>query len=441
MTLFHRRLLYILFFAIFFSVAPFVIKFAEGYRYDWTKHRWQKTGVLFLESKPTKAEVYLNGKLQKKTTTAHFKYLLPDEYQVELKKDGYQSWSKKLGVFPGATTFTQYVRLFKSQPEIKQILASKITAVSETQSNFFAFVFEQEGKINLALLDLTTGKITNLTALNFLPDKIILSPRVATILLLKDGRYFSLSVASQKLTDLNLPALLPANEFKWFADQNEDFIFGNTSNGLVRFDLSNKKTTLLLEKNIVDFYLVGNDLFFLEKSTAQTLLKKTSLGSNNFQTIATLPTGKNYLFLNSPQNQLTLLDIGRQILYLVNPRADQTKEAVISLADIKFARWVNDESVLMFGNDFEIYNYYPEKKETNLVVRLSSPITKTLWYALSTHLIYLSEDKINIVETINYERAQNQLLEKTGVREIFINDKGDKIYLLAEDGVSEAVIQ
>ena len=87
-------------FAVFFIAAPFVLMYAQGYGFDWHKKNWVKTGVLFLESKPSRADIYLNNRKHKQKTTARLSRLIPGEYDVKIVKDGFKAWEKKLTVYP-----------------------------------------------------------------------------------------------------------------------------------------------------------------------------------------------------------------------------------------------------------------------------------------------------------------------------------------------------
>ncbi len=230
MTLLHRRILYLSFFLIFFLTAPIILLWAEGYRYNWRKHQLQKTGVLFLESKPNKAEIYLNGKLQKEKTTARLKNLLPDEYQIEIKKGGYQVWQKKLTVKAGETTFAQYIRLFKENPTLKNILPFKIIAISEEQDSSLTFVYEPKSGLlpetsetatsidkifKLALFDLETQILTDLGNLDFQPEEITLSPKKSFIILKQNKKNFVFNVQSKKLLNLESFTKDEIGTLKW----------------------------------------------------------------------------------------------------------------------------------------------------------------------------------------------------------------------------------
>lgn len=69
---------------------------ARGYRLDPTNLRVRPTGLLVLTSEPNGAEIWINGKLESASNATIT--LPPDTYDVELKKDAYIPWKKRLTV-------------------------------------------------------------------------------------------------------------------------------------------------------------------------------------------------------------------------------------------------------------------------------------------------------------------------------------------------------
>ncbi len=113
----HHQLNLIIFISatIFVSIGTYcTIRWAKGYRP--TKHGLTKaTGLLAANSTPKGAQVYLNGHLT--TATDDTLNLPPGEYQVEIKKDGYHPWQKKLTIEKELVTQTN-ATLFPTTPSL-----------------------------------------------------------------------------------------------------------------------------------------------------------------------------------------------------------------------------------------------------------------------------------------------------------------------------------
>lgn len=86
----------ILFFLVFVVVLTTVIAYARGYRFDIEKKLVKSTGIISATSNPKAAKIYVNGELKGVTDTNLT--LPPENYFVEIKKEGYTSWSKNINL-------------------------------------------------------------------------------------------------------------------------------------------------------------------------------------------------------------------------------------------------------------------------------------------------------------------------------------------------------
>lgn len=109
----------------FFGIILFVaigtilaILFTRGYRIDFGTKTLKPTGLLVISSNPAGAEVFVDGKL--KMATNNSLSLEPREYEVEVIKNGFLAWKKKLLVERELVTSAD-VFLFPSVPDLKPI--------------------------------------------------------------------------------------------------------------------------------------------------------------------------------------------------------------------------------------------------------------------------------------------------------------------------------
>ena len=107
MTRLTRRIIFYIAIFLFLSVGYVAVLYAQGYKYDFEEGEFLKTGVFYLKSN-TSAEVYVDGEFAGKTSflTSSFSQdrLLPGQYTVQVKKDGYSTWQKNIGVDEGMVT-------------------------------------------------------------------------------------------------------------------------------------------------------------------------------------------------------------------------------------------------------------------------------------------------------------------------------------------------
>jgi len=139
---------------VILGVAFGVIKLAQGYRPDISRRTLRPTGLLVATSIPDGAQLWLDGKLTSATNTTL--NLSPDEYQVEIKKDGFSSWKKKLKIEKELVTKTD-AYLFSTFPDFKALTFTGAASPSlspDGQKVVFAVSGASAGKDGLWILDL-----------------------------------------------------------------------------------------------------------------------------------------------------------------------------------------------------------------------------------------------------------------------------------------------
>lgn len=116
MTKRTRTVIFILFVVLFILIAPLVVFYSQGYRLDFKEMKIVQTGGLYFRVTPGRADVYLNGKIRRGTSiitnSAFIENLLPQNYEIEIKKDGYYSWGKTLQVKEKEVTEAKNIILF-----------------------------------------------------------------------------------------------------------------------------------------------------------------------------------------------------------------------------------------------------------------------------------------------------------------------------------------
>ncbi len=109
------------------TIGLFVSYYARGYRLNFKTFttegiiRFQPNGILVVKSEPDGASVIINGNL--KTATNATISLPPGTYDVEVKKDGFFPWYKRLTIEKEIVTQAG-VSLFKNVPSLSPVTLS-----------------------------------------------------------------------------------------------------------------------------------------------------------------------------------------------------------------------------------------------------------------------------------------------------------------------------
>jgi hypothetical protein len=103
------------------SLGLFATYYARGYRLNLKTFKFEPNGILVLKSEPDGASVYINGDLKAATNTSMS--ISPGTYDVEVKKDGYFSWYKRLTIDKEIVTSAD-ISLFKNVPSLAPVTDS-----------------------------------------------------------------------------------------------------------------------------------------------------------------------------------------------------------------------------------------------------------------------------------------------------------------------------
>ena len=100
------------------TVGYLVSLYARGYRFDGKSLKFSPSGLLVANSDPEGASVIVNGELKSATDTTLS--LAPGTYDVEIKKEGFMSWKKRLVIEKEVVTEANS-SLFRSVPSLTPV--------------------------------------------------------------------------------------------------------------------------------------------------------------------------------------------------------------------------------------------------------------------------------------------------------------------------------
>ncbi|MEK7105185.1 MAG: PEGA domain-containing protein [Patescibacteria group bacterium] len=131
MSLATRRTLFYLYILAFLIVAPAVVMFTAGYRFDFTTGQLVQVGALSVTSVPRSVAVYLDDGLIATRTPALAKRVVPGEHELRLSKTGYTTFQKTIDVRSRETSIIENAILFlDAEPTLRHPLAPTISAAA-----------------------------------------------------------------------------------------------------------------------------------------------------------------------------------------------------------------------------------------------------------------------------------------------------------------------
>ncbi|MFA6081422.1 MAG: PEGA domain-containing protein [Patescibacteria group bacterium] len=360
------KILFRLFFIFaFIGILVSVIAYARGYRFDVEKRLVRATGIISATSTPKAAKIYVNGELKGVTDTNIT--LPPDNYLVEIKKEGYTSWSKKINL-KGELVINVDPVLFPINPSLSPLTNLGIIKAVPTDDGDKIVLFASEsaylfdaGKKTLPFFP-PLNKTVDLSQLSKIENlkniKVIFSPdqKQAIIELRQNSYLISLEESNQNPLDVTL-----SKETLIEAWQNE----------------KNKNYSKILETFPKDF---------------------DKIASSSFDIISFSPNETKVLYRANENAELPLMIVPPLI------STNQTSE----------------ERSLIKGKTY----VYDRKEDKNFLL----PNLNLKWYFDSRHLVVEEEKKISIID---YDATNKQSIYSGPFESSFFNTTNDgKIVVL-----------
>ena len=302
-------------------VSVAAIQFAKGYR-PGTQGTVKGTGLLAANSFPNGAQVFLNGELA--TATDNTLNKDPGEYTVEIKKDGFHTWSKKIRIEKELVVQTNAL-LLPTAPSLSPLSfngALNITPSPDGQRIAFTVASASSAikngvytlDLSDTLLSLQKGpkqiiKVSNASeARDLARAEILWAPDNSSILLKIDGKSYLADPdklqARAELEDTTgkLDALL--------AEWKEDF-FKRRANKLKKFPLDLQQ---IASASASSFYISPDENLLLYTASASArlpdkLLTQDVKAASTQPQERTLVNGRTYVYdLREDRNFLVGVD-------------------------------------------------------------------------------------------------------------------------------------
>lgn len=439
MTLKIRRIIYISFFIIFIILSAIAIFYTLGYRYYFKKEKIEKNGGMILELKPKEVKIYINNKFKKKTNFLEDSFkitnLLSGEYSIQVKKDGYYPWEKKVKIEKEKINFVKNIVLFKKQNLPKIILNGKNIETFQIPNKNKILIYQNNDNLSyFKIYDEKTRQIFNVPNLqinNIKNSKLKFSAKGNEILFFKNNKNYVYNFNQQKLINLEnkISKNIKIKKIKWDNNKENIIFFLNENNKISQINLFNYKIKEIFSPQkikINDFYIDKGNIYLI---TQNSLIKIEKKNSNQKTLLANISS--NFKFKYCPEQYLTLIDKTKNNLIILN----KEKEKIIIQDKAKNILWskkLDDNNYLVaYNNNFEIYTSNLKLNEKELIIRHSKPIGQIIWYPDYAHLLFTYNNSINVTEICkNVKKNSNLLFKGNNIKNIIVNNKGDKIYFI-----------
>lgn len=434
MKLLHRRILLLVIIIFFVIITPIILLYAQGFRYDFKQNKLIKVGLLYIETTPKTSSIYLNDKLIKKNTPVRLNNLIPGEYNLKVEKDGYFDWEKNVKIEPESASIYNDIILFKNNKNIQKLSDDNIKLINSSPDlKKIIYLINDQNLNTLKLFNTNSGNTE--TVKTILPaniDNIIWSADSKKILIrTSDEKYFVYDIGNNQFTRLSDIFENLLSNVKWSDDVS--FIYAVSNNKLYKINYSTSEKEILLDKEMTDYQISNNYIYYTEGKNNNIILNKYDVRSKDTINLSIIENSEKIVFKDCPlKNYILLHDEKNQILYIFNKDSDKLIEKFPNkVKDFSFS---SDNKKILYFNDYEIWIYDIENGENNLITRSLEIISQAVFHPLQQNIIYLKNSQINIIEVSgpirnNYEltaNADNLICDLKGENIYFLLNENDK---------------
>lgn len=260
-----------------------------GYRFNRENGHIERGGILQLSSKPTGANITVNGQPHPTTTSAKI-VSDPGDYALQLERDGYRTWQKTVPIQAGNITWVMYPRLIPQKlpvTNVAELPATLAGALPSGSSKRYAFLQKADTPtISTANLDSEEVKLTS----SSIPADVYTQPTAEA-----PKNVFSLKLWSGDERSMLVRHVFADNQEEWllvypekpedsinltklFGVQLKDVVFGSHNgsrmyalvDGAVRLlDVGNGTISRPLVEKVHDYTLFEDYILFVSQPTEQ----------------------------------------------------------------------------------------------------------------------------------------------------------------------------
>lgn len=360
-------------------IGYFVALVARGYQFDTVTYKFLANGILVAKSDPDGASIFIDGSLKGATNT-NLK-LAPKQYDVEIKKDGYVTWKKKLTIKKEEVTQIT-AQLFKTAPSFSPITFDGATN-PVVSSDFSKIAYtNDEGLWVMSVSTLPLGfandpfKITDgvLKGVSY-----VFSPNNRELILETKAGIFILNTNEfKKQTDLKLSIITKENIIKnWNIEKSKK---DSSELKLVPTEIAE-----VLTKNSSSFSFSADETMVMYTASSAATIKPNLIpelpGSSTQKEERDIKIGKTYIYDIKEDRNFMINDNGKSLYWLPTSRhlvlPDKGKIVVMD--------YDGTNRQIVFSGDYIDPHAYPFVNASKLLIltNLGSSTSTPNLYSLS----------------------------------------------------------
>ncbi len=387
-----RRALYISAIIIFLIVAPILLLYSQGYRFDVKTRSMIHIGAISVDSIPHGAVIAIDRTTTRRSTPALISGTYPGSYRIALSKPGFQPWSIDAVVSANNTAILN-ATLLPATAAIHYAVDSPIVAAATSAINRkIALAYGTTDHLNVGLLDIGNGSLT--------PIAHYAMPSIDSLRLTwsPHGKYLAVMQPTTALHIIDpitqqeafAGSIQHATDIVWNpSNDNIAYVVGDGS--LWEIDLLKKTSRVVASPHIVAAAFDVSALWMLRSDGTDTTVERLSVSSSNqVQQSRTIPVPQaTQLFLQSGH----CVVLTSQSAYLFD--LPDGKMITLPVSEIDTVHAGSNRDEILLSSASEVWTLDVPTSEISLLVRQSN-IQSARWFPNRNAVLVLSKDVVHL---------------------------------------------
>lgn len=382
----HRKLLPWAYTLLFCIVAPTLLFYTAGYRYNTKKAAVEKHGTLVIDSTPAGASITLDGENDKDTTPATFQELAPGLHKIRVERTGYQPWEKTLEIRPERATFADRIHLFRKEPLIQLVHPGDVRSITANHDRDTLFILERispsttkarllqsRGRIS-ADIDLPNHPSDTVDARWQNDDRAVYLDDVGT----ESDTFIRVTNRGLQVTSTKTNAFWEGDNL--VLPMHQTITRWNSRSGILTQETLSSSTLAYTEQGV----------HILEENGARSLMLQRTFSKQPFA----LPLGR-WMFFDVQPNALLLRD-GERWLW-VNERSELPEAIPAEGTSLRFSPINTDTPNILVLRNNELFSW-TSGQTPNLLLRQSIPLREAAWHRSGDTVFFSTDTTIEALD-------------------------------------------
>ena len=386
-----------------------------GYRYDFSTKRLTKVGAFYVKSYPANAFIHVDGVSTRKTTPDRILNLIPGEHTLAVALDGFQTWTKKLEVRSGETTFAQDIVLFRNNPPYTQLSQGGTGFITSRDKRLYLFL---DAAQTLHITNTATGNHYQIQPAVSPIRLLSVSPAHEEVIMEAIDGFYILNLNTERTTKVKLPVRYTVAQAEWDRTVTTVVWLRTTSGLVLRYDLITHEYAEFLS-GVENFLMADSYMTTLSDQGHEAVLKRYSYGSAEPVWEQRLTTNEHNT-LSDAKNAGLITIMGEHTVWLVHEEWQRSFNA-------SSAEWHGDR--LLLANDFEILMYDYSRDTVALVDRTADRVEHIQWHPSGSYFLRQLGSEIQLAELDGRDmRNVHRIGDVSTTTNIYFDPKGERMF-------------